>query len=156
MSNQTADTNAADADVAFVVTTPPPSVPPTGLPTDAPPEPPDPWYRDAGLCCEPHMIMNTCLIFFFVNIFAWVSSKCWKEYKHDAKKIYAEGPYYRRVAAAAVRETAVEAISTPGYVRDATKEWWKMIVQPNEIDARPWPGRVASERRVCEDGYLQG
>ena len=156
LANQTADVLAAEAGYSLTVTTSAPSATPTALPTKGPPPPPTQWYEDAGLCCQPHMILNSCLLFVCLCVFVWLSKKCWKEYKHDVKKIYAEGPFYRRVGAAAVRDVAIEGVLLPGYVRDAAKEWWKMIVQPNEIDARPWPGRVASERRVCENGHLAG
>ena len=85
-----------------------------------------------------------------------MGKKLWVEYRDDATKIYRDGPYYRNVAKAFVRESALECASTPWYVRDAVVQWWKMIFQVTEMDVRPWPGRVASEKRVCVEGQLQG
>ena len=72
------------------------------------------------------------------------------------EKIYREGPYYRNVAKAFIRESVLECAATPWYLKDAIIQWWKMIFQVTEMDVRPWPGRVASEKRVCDEGQLQG
>ena len=95
-----------------------------------------------------------CIVF---CVFCFVfGKKFWIEYRDDAKKIYREGPYYRNVAKAFIRESVLECAATPWYVKDAIIQWWKMIFQVTEMDVRPWPGRVASEKRVCDEGQLQG
>ena len=154
----------------MTVTTDKPTMSPTtGAPTQQPTEcgltylgvwwpceidgwPVMPWkFQSFG---EATGTIVACLVF---CVFCFVfGKKFWIEYRDDAKKIYREGPYYRNVAKAFIRESVLECAATPWYVKDAIIQWWKMIFQVTEMDVRPWPGRVASEKRVCDEGQLQG
>ena len=173
LKNQTVDWNAercAEQCYDMTVTTDKPTMSPTtGAPTQQPTEcgltylgvwwpceidgwPVMPWkFQSFG---EATGTIVGCIVF---CVFCFVfGKKFWIEYRDDAKKIYREGPYYRNVAKAFIRESVLECAATPWYVKDAIIQWWKMIFQVTEMDVRPWPGRVASEKRVCDEGQLQG
>ena len=173
LKNQTVDWNnerCAEQCYDMAVTTDKPTMSPTtGAPTQSPTAcgltylgvwwpcevdgwPVMPWkFQSFG---EATGTIVGCLVF---CVFCFVfGKKFWIEYRDDAKKIYREGPYYRNVAKAFIRESVLECAATPWYVRDAVVQWWKMIFQVTEMDVRPWPGRVASEKRVCDEGQLQG
>ena len=149
LANQSYDAlGEATYDVA--VTTPPPSGAPTQNPTDEK-LPRVPWWKEftatgflvaAGMTC-----FGSC-------VGAYLSVKCFHEYKGDAAKIYAEGPIYKAKAILLAKEVSSEVSSTPSYLKATSKEWVQMIVQPNKLDARDWPSRVASERRCVTDGHL--
>ena len=133
---------------ALSVTTPGPSGSPTPNPTDEKVKA-VPWWRLTTM----QLVLAGMFSFGFCAA-SYGSVRCFHEYKHDAGKIYAEAPVYKKAAHAFATEAIGDLYATPSYVKATSKEWVQMIVQPNKLDARDWPARVGSEVRCVTDGHL--